>query len=436
MKGARQDEFNGVSRNTPRRRAIVGAATCGLAALAALAVLPQPQPSYASTSSAPAKTVASALADQRIGEAWIDLATRRQSSAAFQLLKVSTPAEPLEIRFESGEWTGGVVVAGDTASGRAVLRAFLTSSPAARGSRPIFAIAASTHAVSTVLSGFDGPRSFRPRPSSDLDSTSFGSSGDSSSQDARRSSASASGQRRCDPDADCSEWINDAAGSPDVPSSGVLSQLRQQGVAERTHHELRGLSKKGYPALLHHVSMTQGHGGWIKPKYGYEHDYKVKNNGYVKTTANYSWSTNLPGAYRDTRASDSKTWLDFTVGSMFTWLFDSKKTYVIDTVVGSPKDGIPTKTTARLAAQVLPNDGAFTRADAIVGGGCKFVVDPWNGNTVPKQTKGNYAWCTGVGHGHGSQTAAYSYISLKPFTIRYTGTCRHWTLGKGARTCT
>lgn len=94
----------------------------------------------------------------------------------------------------------------------------------------------------------------------------------------------------------------------------------------------------------------------------------------------------------------------------------------------------PTPRTLRWA-QVLPNDGAFDPVVAAAGNGCEFNLDPSNGNTTPSAGNGNYAWCTGVGGGLGSQKAAYSYISKTPFTTKYSGTCRNWTLGKGAVNC-
>lgn len=227
--------------------------------------------------------------------------------------------------------------------------------------------------------------------------------------------------------------INNSSSQPTVPQIGQLDQIRLQGVDEVTHHELKVFGKIGYSAQLHHVALTNGHGGWIKPTYGYEHDYKLTNNGYVETTANYDWSTNLPGAYRDTRASDSSTILDFTIGSLYTWLLDAHTTYVIDTEVSA--NTTRTSTTARLTAQVLPNDGSFSKVTAAAGTGCKFTVDPSNPALVPQDASGDYAWCTGIGHGLGSQKAAYSYISLTPFTIKYSGTCRNWTLGLGAKNC-
>lgn len=337
----------------------------------------------------------------------------------------ATSAEPLEVRFRSRDWTGGVIVTGDNAITRRLVRHFLRTSPAAGDPRPIYAVGGSATAVNHTLGAYDGKRSTRAQFLRSHATT----------QSVTPSITNPAGG--CPPDSDCDEWVNKDGYEPGVPQHGQLRQLRMQGVIESSDHTIRDFSKRGYSAVLHHVSMTNGHGGRIKPTYGYEHDYKVTNNGYVTTTPNYDWSTNLPGAYRDTRASDSSSKLDFTVGTLFTWLLDSAKIYQIRTTVPSPQSngGKPTSSTALLTGQILPNDGSFDASTAAAGSGCSFVVDPTGGNTVPSQDSHNYAWCTGVGHGLGSQKAAYSYISTSPFSIKYDGTCRNWTLGAGAVNC-
>jgi hypothetical protein len=339
-----------------------------------------------------------------VDEGLLTLGRPLAASETMRVAAMATPQQPLEIHFSSGEWTGGLVVGRLDRASRQVITNFLTESRSATGQQPIVAIGGTPSTLNTVARTLPGTLVFRPAT-------------------AHRQTPLAAQQKVA---AAASDTIVNPGGTPGVPQTGVLSQIRQQGLVEATHHELHGLSKTGYSARLHVVDGTQGHGGTIKPYYGYEHDYKVTNNGYVGTTSTYSWSTNLPGAYRDTRASDPSSILDFTVGSLFTWQLSATKTYTIDTSVAA---GAATSSTARLAGQILPNDGGRTAAEAAIGSGCTFATDP---TTLATQLgSGNVAWCAGI---HG-QFAAYSYISLSPFSITYSGSCRRWTLGQGAVNC-
>ncbi len=210
-----------------------------------------------------------------------------------------------------------------------------------------------------------------------------------------------------------------------------------QGVVESTTHTIRSLSKSGYPALLHTVDMTNGQGGTIKPKYIYEHDYKVSNNGYVGTDPSYSWESNLPGAYRDTRArglEGGDDQLDFTIGSVFTWKLDATKTYTINTQA-SVNSRVKTST-ARLTASVIPNDGGRSRAEAAIGSGCTFVVNPSDPSLTPSRGSGNLAWCGGIGDlVNPSSVKNISLIALPSFRVAYDGTCYNWVRGNGATRC-
>lgn len=171
--------------------------------------------------------------------------------------------------------------------------------------------------------------------------------------------------------------------------------------------------------------MTQGR-GLIRPRYAYEHDYKIANNGYVGTSPNYSWDSNLPGAYKDTRALDTGGNIDFTVGSMFTWLLDGSKTYhiITQTTAGSTR----TSGNARLTAEVLTNDNPAGN----FGVGCVFEFDA-RVSTVPLTKSPIDPWCIGLTQVR--PVSPVSYISVSPFSISASGTCRRWTLGRGFVNC-
>lgn len=367
---------------------------------------------------------------EKVGDARVDLARPMPADSVYDLAKRATKSEPIEVVFRSGEWTGGLILDGTSPHTLKVIREFLGKSRAARGSAPIVALSGSERTVAgKQLQAYAGKRTKR---STGIESRTVGPT----PFPAREGSPAA-----LPPCEDCNITVNGASNDPGVPSSGTLLQLRQQGVVERTDHTLRGFSNKGYPAVLHIVGMTQGHGGYIKPRYIYEHDYKVKNNGYVSTSSAYSWETNLPGAYKDTRArglDGGDTDLDFTVGSVYTWLLDGTKTYTISTLAAPGTSVL--SSTARLTASVIPNDGGFSKSDAAVRNGCTFTVDPYNypgaGSTTPKGVNGDLAWCGGIGDFvHPSYVKNISLISLQPFTVKYDRTCRNWKPGSGYTNC-
>ena len=366
----------------------------------------------------------------KVGEARIDLARPMAASRVFSLAKQATKAEPLEVVFRSGEWTGGIVLDGTSPESLKVAEEFVKKSRAARGATPIVALGGSERAIAGAhLQKYAGKRTKR--------ATGVESVTPASNSAAARAAAPAA----MPPCEDCNITVNGASNNPGVPASGTLLQLRQQGAVERTDHTLRGFSNKGYPATLHIVGMTQGRGGYIKPKYIYEHDYKIKNNGYVSTSSSYSWETNLPGAYKDTRArglDGGDADLDFTVGSVYTWLLDGTKTYTISTIAAPGTTVL--SSTARLTASVIPNDGGFSKTDAAVRNGCTFTVDPLRypaaGSTTPKGFSGDLAWCGGIGDFvHPAYIKNISLISLQPFPIKYDRTCRNWTTGAGYKNC-
>lgn len=187
----------------------------------------------------------------------------------------------------------------------------------------------------------------------------------------------------------------------------------------------------GYPAVKRFVGYASGNVGFIKPQFVYEHDYKINNaRKYAKTDANYQWSTNLPGAYRDTRASDDGDMLDFTVGSLFTWQLDGKKTYYISTHIPLSGGG-PPNTGATLAAQISPNDGGRGAAQAAVAGGCEFQFNPHSTNQTPSLGSGDVGWCGGVKN----PGKTYILVSKAGFGIFATGSCRNWKFAHGFTPC-
>ncbi|MET9253921.1 hypothetical protein [Streptomyces sp. NPDC003717] len=164
---------------------------------------------------------------------------------AVRILSRATKGHPIEVVFRSGDWSGGVIVTGETATSRKILSDFLASSPAAHGTRPLVAFGASRKTLDTPLHDYAGRRANRPVPAPASESP---------------TPAGVQPADACRPNTDCTEWINRSSAQPDVPGTGRLGQFRRQGVVERTHHV----------------------------------------NKYVNTTPDYSWSTNLPGAYKDT----------------------------------------------------------------------------------------------------------------------------------------
>lgn len=402
-----------------RRFAVVG---LGVILIALGSSFPLSLSSARASDSSSATTTSSRPLYGKVDEAQIALARPLPARAAYGFLPRATALEPLELRFRSGSWTGGIVVSGDTAKSRELVKIFLASSPAASGESPIYAIGASAGALRGQLADVPGERTHR-------DSLSSGPSvvgGKSSATTDAVSRAS------CTPTSGC---VNYDGKEPTVPQHGILTQSRLQGSVESTQHYLYEFGKTGYPATLNYVFGSGGHQAYIQPLYGYEQDYKIGNNGYVQAYSDYEWSTDLPGAYRDTRASDGSGTLDFTIGSLYTWLLNAGQIYHIRTVVLAPRDAGVNASTARLTAQVLPNDGSFHASTAAAGGGCSFLLDPSGGNHIPNATSANFAWCTGVGHGAGSQKAAYSYISTGTFAIRASGTCYDYTLRAGYTPC-
>lgn len=382
----------------------------------------------ADTPKVPSPTTDGAPVDQ----ARIQLQTPLAATSALRLAELATPAEPIEIMFTSGEWTGGIVLSDHSIRTQTLVHNFLRTSKAATGARPIIALKGSEATVRTGrLAHFTGAKTYRSQAYSTPQPPAV---------DRPRAERSTN-RALAVPCEDCDVTVNGASTDPGIPASGQLRQFRQQGFIERTHHELKGFSNKGYPATLHFVGMTNGHGGTIKPAYIYEHDYKITDNGYTSTNPSYDWTTNLPGAYRDTRARGLEGGdqdLDFTVGSVGTWLLDGSKTYTIDTDVLS---GAPEKSAARLTASVIPNDGGRSLEEAALHRGCNFTVDP---STYPAPASitptswgtGDLAWCGGIGDFvNPSYVKNISLISLTKFFIQYNGTCRNWTAGSGFTFC-
>ncbi len=366
-----------------------------------------------------------------VDDAQLILDSRLPAASALDLLTKSSPDHPIEVRFQNGAWAGGVLAAGDTPTARKILANFLADSPAARGEAPVTGLKASRATIEDRLAAVPGARSYRDDFKAQVAKAAEQTLADVK-KDVNVDAQTAAATVYCTPNTDCEKWINTGSATPSVPVTGKLDQWRLQGVIEYIHHEIKQLSKTGYPALVKTVYATGNH-AWIKPKYGYEHDYKVTNNGYVSTTDAYSWSTNLPGPYKDTRASDDPSKLDFTIGAMYTWQFDSTKTYTVNTQVAT--SAAADSSTALLTAQVLPNDGGFTPAAAVLGDGCLFQTSGTGDQTQPLANALDYSWCTGIGGGLGSSTRTISYISTTPFTIKYDGTCRVWTYEHGAVNC-
>lgn len=310
-------------------------------------------------------------------------------SEAYELLSLANPDSPIEILFASNDWVGGVVLSNGPDS-LELLEDYLSNSPAASSHHSIVAVISEVSLVeSSVLNQYD----VRERQVPVRVST----------QAPRKDQVNMPGNT---PKAGPLE--------PRVPRTGIFRQRRLQGVVESTEHQFIGLGKSSYPADIRYVDMTQGQGATARPHYGYEHDYKVTNNGYVATT-DYAWASNLPGAYKDTRVQDGSDTLDFTIGSAFTWLLDYSKIYEIQTTV--PAGSAAWLSEARLTGSVLPNDR-----------GCRWPV---NAHTLVPYTTHGDPWCFGLT----GSALDISFISLTPFTIRSSGTCWHWTYAQGAIPC-
>lgn len=378
---------------------------------------------------------------EKVDEAQLDLIAPLPAEDLYKIAKLSSRTEPLEVEFRSGEWSGGVVVAGYSERSKKLIDHFLRDSEAAQGENPIVSISGSHETVSGhILNEYSGNRSHRPEVAHNLavNDTQV----DDTQVDNEEESSPHTGILSL-PCQDCDIPINNGSSDPDIPDNGRLSQLRMQGVMESTDHLIEGLDKKGYPAVLHVVAMTQGRAGTVKPMYIYEHDYKVARNGYVESYEGYDWTTNLPGAYRDTRAmglEGGDLWLDFTIGSAFTWMLDGNKTYTIRTLTLSPQTAPKPSSSARLTASVVPNDGGLSPSSALLHRGCHFPVNPSTypaaSATTPTHWTGDLAWCGGIGDfGHPSFVKNISLISLNPFFIKFDGTCRNWTTGFGFKWC-
>lgn len=212
-----------------------------------------------------------------------------------------------------------------------------------------------------------------------------------------------------------SSGVTEALEPPLVPRTGTLGQIRLQGL-ESTDHVFTGLAAYESTLLPCEVWSIYDAERCMIPSFAYEHDYKITTSECVSPDPNYYWESNLPGAYRDTRASDSGNSLDFTIGSAYTWLLQASKKYTIRTVVagGKLQSGA-----AQLAGQRLSNDAP-----------CVFRLEP---NTVhPRGDQVPTPWCFGLNPWGGDSVY---YISIEPFTIAYSGTCRRFTFGQGALPC-
>lgn len=374
------------------------------------------------------------------------LSTPQPASFALKLIELSTQDEPLAIRFHTGEWTGGVILTGDTKKNRNELKSFLAKSRAAKGDASLVSVGSSRHAA------FDG--ALRSLPGRKF-------TGSSKELTAVEAVSSVSGAvPRIESEgvassctASCDFWVNNGSNSPSVPTRGKLHQFRMQGVLEVTEHEIYGLSSLGYPAKVR--KDAKGNATHIRPAYIYEHDYKVKANRYARKQTAAQWESNLPGAYLDTDAAGLEIgngeWIEYTVGATHTWLFDATKKYVITTWGETdnldPKTtSIPDGSSAKLTASVIPNDGGRSKAEAALNkSGCWFglvppVVRPGiSPQYIPTGVeKGDLAWCGGIGNFVNPSYVKNVSLIMKPpqyFPVRAEGKCYSWTTGAGYKAC-
>ncbi|MFD9941250.1 hypothetical protein [Nonomuraea sp. NPDC059022] len=112
----------------------------------------------------------------------------------------------------------------------------------------------------------------------------------------------------------------------DVPDRGMTLALNQQG-HRGIRHSFFGLSN------------SNGAYGSGYSFYAYEHDTKVlsvnggcnDNDFWILRNGGLGWSSNLPGAYFDTNASDPCNTQDMTVGSWNAHQLNGGTTYTVDT---------------------------------------------------------------------------------------------------------
>ncbi len=325
--------------------------------------------------------------------------TREDLSAFVQ--RAST-TEPVVIRFQNGEWNGEAVLQSPDAKERLeMLSSTLDSSTLAGGSAVSMQAAIDSEAVRDRVALLDSPKNLAKEalePAAHI---------------GNRSTVSRPLRATDD---------SPLARPPFMPFSGTLSTVRQ-GNEEVTTHEFRGLGPYPYKEINSGCFDLVGAKPFkrcIVPDYAYEHDYKISTPGYVSDDANYSWSSTLPGPYKDTRASDHDDELDFTIGSSYTWLFNRQKTYRTVTRVQG-KSGTQSAQ-AMLIGQVLRNDA--------------FCYAGLSGNGMtPAATEGLNPWCFNTASSiAGGGTSVY-YISTDSFTVRSSGTCYVYKISGGGGPC-
>lgn len=347
-------------------------------------------------------------------------------SEASNILANVVGSHPLELVFQSGDWTGGVILMTDTDNADRSLSDFLHNDPSAQNEDSLLKINGPSGVLTHIGAQTGGY----------LESTSRVDNRSAEPLPAARNfqPGDVLPPGSCRPNTDCSEWANPANGEePGFPTNGFIRHTNMQGIYDVTTHTIHGLGNSGYPAIKRYVAYTQGAGGFFMPLYAYEHDYKLADNGYAQARPDYQWSTNLPGAYRDTRASDSGDSLDFTIGSLFTWMLDASKTYFITTYIPLTQGSSSIRrTTGKLVAEVLPNDGG--RVPGAMGG-CEFPFNSFTSDTPPA-LGGGVEWCAGIGGGLGSQTDHRVLVSLNGFPVALNMIhCRSWVLGNGFTYC-
>ncbi|CAM3033539.1 MULTISPECIES: hypothetical protein [Dermacoccus] len=371
---------------------------------------------------------------QRVGEMQLIYKQGKPASYAYELLQQSSATDPIEIHFKSGEWSGGSVLTGDSPRARAALKAFLANAKSAKGKGPIVGVGSTSASLTKGRLAEEGGVRQKGAYAAVVKSTAA-----PATQDLTAATAS-----ECK--TNCDFWINNASNVPSVPTNGRLNQFRMQGFFEVTEHTIHGLGKYGYPAKVHRDAS--GKPSSIRPSYIYEHDYKVNANGYAAKQTAVQWETNLPGAYLDTDAAGLEIGngakIEYTVGSLFTWTFDSKKTYTI-TTYGLADKATANSSSAQLTASVIPNDGGRSKAQAALKGGCSFgLVPPVSAPGVPPAYvatgigPGDVAWCGGIGNlVNPSYVRNESLIMTPPkfFPVKYSGTCYDWTHRKGYTSC-
>lgn len=297
---------------------------------------------------------------------------------ALELLRSADLRPGSEVLFRLGEWSGGVVVGDDSSKAVRAYDMLMQESPLGEGEFSFVGIRTDQDTAARLAAQYPGP---------------IGSANailEQASKDGKLQEKAP---------------IPRSGSSKSVPERGALTVHEYEGlvVIEQAFSGLNNENGAYGPRWLN--AGTGEFPNWVQGSWSaYEHNFTLLgqcSKPFVAKNDDYSWSSNIPGAYRDVRASDDKCQaLDFTIGSYHPHMATRSSVYYSTIYVDA--DTYPT-------------------AEATLSNSVLSIHDlPTCGNADP--------WCVGL---WGEEESGQYYIDLNPVTISHSGTCYRWIHGRG-----